>query len=235
MTLSRPHAPRQIRVEENSEAASYSANNDLVRKLEWFLCFALFTALLSTYLAQTMAVAVFLASAALLALAVPVRALRAIFSDWLPWVYVALVLVSVSWSAFPDLSARYAIQVTLTAAFALIIARAMEPHSFLSALMCALLVLDVVGLFLGRYALNAGGMAMIGAFGSKNAFSATQALLFLTSCWVLLSANQNIWLRFLALFSVFVTPFLLIAGRSADFVAPLVLATAVTLLVHSTS
>ena len=140
----------------------------------------------------------FLTAAALFGLTVPIRALRALFSDWLPWPYVILVLVSVSWSAVPDLSARYGVELALTAGAALVLAR-VAPYSFLSALMCAFLVIDVVGLLVGRYALNAGAFAMIGAFGSKNAFSAAQAVLFLTSFWVLLSANQNILMRSLAL------------------------------------
>jgi hypothetical protein len=59
-------------------------------------------------------------------------------------------------------------------------------------------------------------------------FSAAQAVLFLTSCWVLLSTKQNIIMRSLALMSVVGCPFLLIAGRSADSVSPVVLATGIT-------
>jgi exopolysaccharide production protein ExoQ len=94
--------------------------------------------------------------------------------------------------------------------------------------MCAFLFADVLGLFVGKFAWNAGAWAMIGIFGSKNAFSAAQAYLFLTSFWVLLSAKQNVWMRYLALASVLVTPFLLVKGRSADAIAPLLLAVAVT-------
>src|SRR5258708_17682622 len=98
----------------------------------------------------------------------------------------------------------------------------MPSYSFLSALMCALLVITTVSLMNPGYAWNAGALAMTGGLGSKNAFSAIQSILFLTSFWILLSSNQNILMRSLALLGVLVSPFLLIAGRSADSVAPLV-------------
>jgi exopolysaccharide production protein ExoQ len=113
-------------------------------------------------------------------------------------------------------------------------ASAVEPHLFLSAFMCAYLVGSVAGLFIGRFALNAGAMAMIGIYGSKNYFSAMQAYLFLASFWVLLSARQNIWMRSLALMSALVCPFLLVAGRSADAVAPLMLVVPITFLLFLT-
>jgi exopolysaccharide production protein ExoQ len=237
VTLSRLNLAK-LRDEANTEIPSDpapEANNALVRKLEWFLCFASFTALLFGAYAQTIAASVFVAAGALLGLMVPVRALRAIFSDWLPCLYVVLVLVSVSWSAAPGQSGRYAIELAISFALALVIARAMPSYAFLSALMCALLVITTVSLMNPGYAWNAGALAMTGGLGSKNAFSAIQSILFLTSFWILLSSNQNILMRSLALLGVLVSPFLLIAGRSADSVAPLVLATSITLVAYSTT
>jgi exopolysaccharide production protein ExoQ len=237
VTLSRLNLPK-LRDEANTEIPSDpvpEANNALVPKLEWFLCFASFTALMFAAYAPTIAASVFVAAGALLGLMVPVRALRAIFSDWLPFLYVVLVLVSQSWSAAPGQSGKYAIELVITFALALVIARAMAPYSFLSAVMCALLVITTVSIMNPGYALNAGALAMTGGLGSKNAFSAMQAQLFLTSFWVLLSSNQNILMRSLALLGVLVSPFLLIAGRSADSVAPLVLVTSITLLAYSTT
>ena len=234
MTLWRLQTRRHLAAEANAGVLNRPTPKIiLTRKLEWFLCFVSLTALVFSNFSPTISAYAFLTAAALFGLTVPIRALRALFSDWLPWPYVILVLVSVSWSAVPDLSARYDVELALTAGAALVLA-GVAPYSFLSALMCAFLVIDVVGLLVGRYALNAGAVAMIGAFGSKNAFSAAQAVLFLTSVWVLLSANQNVLMRSLALMGVFCCPFLLIAGRSTDAVAPVVLATGVTLLIYST-
>jgi exopolysaccharide production protein ExoQ len=92
-----------------------------------------------------------------------------------------------------------------------------------------------LGLFLGKYAMNAGAEAMTGIYGSKNAFSAAQAYLFLTSWWVWVSSKHSPLIRLLALGSVLVSPLLLIAGRSADAVAPLILALTITVVAHLTT
>ena len=209
----------------------------VLRYAIWFICFVSLTALLfaNTGIFQAIAALAFLAAAALPVLMFPRRTLTALFGDWLPWLYVALAIFSISWSQIPDVSTKYAIELTLTVAAALILASSLEPHAFISALMCCFLVGDALGLFLGKYALNAGAEAMIGIYGSKNAFSAAQAYLFLTSWWVLVSAKHNLLMRLLALASVLVCPLLLVAGRSADAVAPLVLALAITVVAHLTT
>jgi exopolysaccharide production protein ExoQ len=206
-----------------------------VRFLTCFLCFLSFAALQFVNVSQTLAVFVFLAAGAFPALILPKRAMTALISDWLPWFFVALAVLSVTWSRAPDFTIRFGIELALTVAVALIVASVVKPYLFLPALMCAYMVGNVAGLFVGRFALNAGAMAMIGIFGSKNAFSGVQAYLFLASFWVLLSTHQNIWMRSLALLNVIVCPLLLIAGRSADAVAPLTLVVPITFLLFLTS
>jgi exopolysaccharide production protein ExoQ len=207
---------------------------DLIRRLEWSACFLSLTSLAFSNFAPQLAASAFLVTSVLFACIRPARTLKALTSDWLPWLFVALTFVSISWSQAPGVSVRYAAELFLTVCAALIMARGLEPPSFLSALMCALLVVDAVGLYVDRYALNAGAMAMIGAFGSKNSFSAAQAILFLTSFWLLLGGRQGLLMRLLALLGVFSCPFLLIAGRSADSVAPLIVATSLTFLAYTT-
>ena len=91
------------------------------------------------------------------------------------------------------------------------------------------------GLFVGKYAVSLGSEAMIGIYGSKNAFSAAQAYLFLSSWWVLVNAKHSPLMRLLALGSVLVTPILLLWGRSADAIAPLALALTITFVAHVTT
>jgi exopolysaccharide production protein ExoQ len=235
MNLSRPermHSPRSLKRTGITHKSIPKAV--LIRRLEWLACFLSLTSLLFSNLSPVLAPYGFLASSALFAAIRPARAIKALTGDWLPWIFIALSFLSISWSPVPGLSVRYAAELSLTVAAALIMARGLEAPSFLSALMCALLVVDAVGLFVDRYALNAGVYAMIGAFGSKNAFSAAQAVLFLTSLWVLLSGRQSLLMRLLALLGVFACPSLLIAGRSADSVAPLIVATSLTLLAYTT-
>jgi exopolysaccharide production protein ExoQ len=212
-----------------------NSDSALLQRGRWLLSFASLASLTFSNWAPTRAAALFLISAAVLGMINPQRALRATFGDWLPWMQIALAMLSLAWSAVPDLTTRYAIELTLTAAAALIIARSLTPRAFLSALLCAYVLVDVASVLVGRYAWNAGSLAMIGAFGSKNAFSATQAVCLLTSCWVLLSVNQPLLMRCLAFLGTLICPVFLIAGRSADAVAPVVLATSFTLLMFGTT
>jgi exopolysaccharide production protein ExoQ len=210
------------------------AGNIFLQRIQWLLTSLSLTSLTFLNLSQTLAAGVFLLSVAGLAAIDPRRALRASFSDWLPWMQIGLVLLSVTWSVVPDLSARYAVELTLTAVAALIIAQSVPARDFLSALLCAYFISDIASLFVGRFTWNAGSLAMIGAFGSKNAFSAVQAIFLLASCWVLLNGRQNILLRGVALLGMLACPLLLIAGRSADAVAPVALALSFTLLLFGT-
>jgi exopolysaccharide production protein ExoQ len=234
VTVSRLYT-RQLAVKPDVEAA---IKIELVlRVATWLICFVSLTALLfaSAGIFQLITALAFLAAAAFPVLIFPRRTLAALFGDWLPWLYVVLAILSISWSQAPDVSAKYAIELALTVAAALVLASSLEPHTFMSALMCSFLVGDILGLFLGKYAMNAGAEAMTGIYGSKNAFSAAQAYLFLASWWVLVSTKHSPLMRSLALGSVLVCPLLLIAGRSADAVAPLILALAITVVAHLTT
>ena len=206
----------------------------LVHRFEWSACFLSLTSLIFSNFTPQLAASGFLAGSALFGLIRPTRAVRALTADWLPWLFIALAFLSISWSPVPDLSLRYAVELLSTVAAAMVMARGVDPTSLLSALMCAFIAVDIVGLYVDRYALNAGAWAMIGAFGSKNSFSAAQAIFFLTSLWVLLSAKQRLLMRLLALLGVFGCPFLLVAGRSVDAVAPLIVATSLSLLAYAT-
>jgi exopolysaccharide production protein ExoQ len=183
VTVSRLYT-RQLAVKPDVEAA---IKIELVlRVATWLICFVSLTALLfaNAGIFQVITALAFLAAAAFPVLFFPRRTLTALFGDWLPWLYVVLAILSISWSQAPDVSAKYAIELALTVAAALVLASSLEPHAFMSALMCSFLVGDFLGLFLGKYAMNAGAEAMTGIYGSKNAFSAAQAYLFLTSWWV---------------------------------------------------
>jgi exopolysaccharide production protein ExoQ len=236
MTLSTSQPSQGFPAFRGHDAADRTMPKEgLIRGLEWSACFLSLTSLVFSNYAPLLAASGFLASSAAFGLIRPTRVVNALASDWLPWMFVVLAFLSILWSAVPGFSVRYVIELSLTVAAALIIARGVEPTSFISALMCAFLVVDAVGLFVDRYALNAGAWAMIGAFGSKNSFSAAQAIFFLTSLWVLLSAQQRILMRLLALLGVFGCPFMLIAGRSIDAITPAILATSLTLLAYTTA
>ena len=116
---------------------------------------------------------------------------EAVYRGGLIWFFVALWLMSTLWSPVPDQSLRSALQVILTVGAALIMVRALPAASFMTALMCALLTATAASL-MDRQALNYGGLAMIGIYGSKNQFGLSQALLLMVSVWVFMGYAQTL-------------------------------------------
>lgn len=184
--------------------------------IDWYIWVTALSALAFNNFSPTISAAIFIAAAILYLSLKPIKALRSAFNGFTPWYYVLLALISILWSQQAELTARYMIEFAVTTGVALLIARSLSPTAFMSALLVALLIVDVSSLVDPRKAWNTGGLAMIGVFGSKNAFSEAHGILFLTAWWVLLRNGQSPFVRVLALFGVSISPLLLIAGRSAD-------------------
>jgi exopolysaccharide production protein ExoQ len=163
-------------------------------------------------------------------LARPGLALKAAFSFWLPWIYVLFAAMSVFWSQYPDWTLRASIQLVFSTGAFLVMVRALPAKSFLTVFLSAILLADVASLANPRMAWNAGGLAMIGIFGSKNSFGFAQALLIQVSVWVLLDHGQRGLMRGLALIGVVSGAALLLVALSAGAVVALSSALACSLL-----
>jgi exopolysaccharide production protein ExoQ len=96
--------------------------------------------------------------------------------------------------------------------------------------MLAMLVADAASVINPRMAVNEGAYAMIGIFGSKNAFGLVQAVLILAAVWVFLDTSRNWILRGLALLSAIGASYLLLAARSVGAIVGLLAALAVSIL-----
>jgi exopolysaccharide production protein ExoQ len=190
-----------------------------VSALAWCVCCLALTALEFVQFSQTIAAYSFAGASALCAIIEPGRAIDAVLRGALFWIYVAMCLVSVLWSPVSQIALRGALEVALTIGAALIIARTLPPRSFLSALFCALLTATVASLLNPQRAWNAGALAMIGIFGSKNQFGLSQALLVLASAWVVVDARRPLAIRGVALLGATVGLLLLIEARSVDSTA----------------
>jgi exopolysaccharide production protein ExoQ len=179
-------------------------------------------ALLFLQFSQTLAASVFMAVAIGYAAARPGLALRAVFSGLLPWAYVVVAGLSILWSQHTDVSTRAAIQIAITAGAALVMAHALAPRTFMSVWLWALLAADAVVLLNPKTALNAGAMAMIGIFGSKNQMGLSQAILIMVCVWIALDKQRPSALRWLAALSALFAFRLLLSARSVDATAALV-------------
>jgi exopolysaccharide production protein ExoQ len=182
----------------------------------WIACATAVSALTLLNLSQFLAVVIFMASSTWVVMAQPGVALRATLRYITPWAYVFVACLSVLWSQYPEVTARGASQFAFTTAAALVLGRSLPSSLFLSAIMCGVLPAAVATVFAPRMAMNAGQMAMIGVYGSKNAFALMQAILVLVSAWVFVDKKQGWIVRLFALGSFFAGFGLLLLGRSAD-------------------
>jgi exopolysaccharide production protein ExoQ len=147
-------------------------------------------------------------------LARPGLALKAIFSSWIPWIYVLFAAISVAWSQYPDWTLRASIQLAFSTGIFLVMVRALPARSFLTAWLSAILLAEAASLATPTMAWNTGGLAMIGIFTSKNSFATTQALLIQVGVWVLLDHGQRTLMRALALIGAVGGAILIVAALS---------------------
>jgi exopolysaccharide production protein ExoQ len=187
--------------------------------IDWWLCSIASTALAFLQYSQTVAAYTFTAASAICVIREPGRSLEAVRNAGLVWLFVALCFLSWFWSPVPDFTLRGALQVTLTVGAALVFARAVKPSALLSATMGAILIASVASLLDPPMAWNAGALAMVGIFGSKNAFGSSQALLIMTCAWIALDAQRSLMARVVALLGIAIGFSLLIAARSVDSTA----------------
>jgi exopolysaccharide production protein ExoQ len=168
----------------------------------WWIWFVATAALYFLNIIPTLPVIVFMAGSLIYVLVRPGLAIRAIFSTWVPWIYVIFAALSVLWSQFPDWTLRASIQYIFSTGAFLVMAHALPAKSFLTVFLSALLVADAASLAHPAMAWNTQGLAMIGIFGSKNSFGLAQAFLIQFSVWVLLDRSQPRLLRGLAAIGV---------------------------------
>jgi len=165
---------------------------------------------------QTIAVSVFVVASTLYVLYQPGLALRAALSSRAPWLFVILASSSVLWSQHPDVSVRAAAEIAFTVGASLVMAHALPPRSCMLAWMFALLLADGVSLVDQRMVLNAGALAMVGIFGSKNQFGLSQAILILLCAWIGFDREQSPISRVAALIGFAGGSYLIVLGRSVD-------------------
>jgi exopolysaccharide production protein ExoQ len=202
----------------------------LALDFSWWVWFVAIAALPFLDTIRTLPVIVFMAGSMVYVLARPGLALKAIFSSWLPWIYVIFAAMSVLWSQYPDWTLRASIQFVFSTGVFLVMVRALPTKSFLTVCLSAILLADAASLANPRMAWNAGELAMIGIFGSKNSFGLTQALLIQVGVWVLLDHGQGRLMRALALIGVVGGSFLIVAALSVGAVVALSGALACSLL-----
>ena len=196
--------------------------------LTWWVWLIAFSALMFLQLSQTASALVFTLAVVIYALGRPDRAIAAVFDSSLLWPFLLLAIVSAFWSENPDWTFRAALELILTALAAVLMALALSPKSFISAVMCSCLIAtiasviyvggDLPGQLVSGYPIN-------GIFlGSKNSFGGAEAILILAGFWMVLDRSRPPIVRLLTAACLPASGILLIGSRSAAALVALICA-----------
>lgn len=141
-------------------------------------------------------------------------------------------LLSTLWSQYPDNTLRYAAQLSLTLAIAVVIAGRVAPATLLRSLFVVYGIGIVMSLLFGH---TPSGAAWLGIFGSKNAFAAHIAVFALTAVGVAADRGSPLLLRLAGLGGAAISGPLLVLAQSAGATMMVVPCVAVILLVLLTN
>lgn len=206
-------------------APARTTGSDIDWPIWWitFLSLTCFNIAIGTSVALMM---MFLAVWIVYFLAWPARGADHMARTLLPWLFPLLTLASTAWSYVPVTTLRNAIQMLIITGIGILIARAQNARSFISAFMCMMLISVAVGLAMGGVAAVGirGDTALVGIFGSKNNFALMISFAMLSSAAVFLDKDQKNILRIIGFFGCIVSPPILLLAKSLGAIITLFIA-----------
>ena len=142
------------------------------------------------------------------------------------WMIPVLALASIAWSDSAAATAWYGVQLAVTVAVAVLLARLVPPARLLLLLAAAVYFVAGLCLTIGLSSIDpfTGAVSYIGIFGSKNQFGLLIVLLILTSTAICLGREQPAAFRLGAMLALPVAVPLLVQSRSAGAYATVVVA-----------
>ncbi len=182
----------------------------------WWLSFVSLTGFVLETRYGTLAMAICIGSWAAYVAAWPGRCLVWLESYRLPWLLPLFAMLSTVWSIEPAISLKLGTEFLVFTTVAVVSARAQDPRSLISSLMCALLVGVVLSAVTRTTAPvgTTGEIALIGVFGSKNNLANFVCLSMISSVSVLTDRKQPRLLRLLALLGLALDPIMLVKAHS---------------------
>jgi exopolysaccharide production protein ExoQ len=138
----------------------------------------------------------------------------------LAWLMAAFVLASVLWSKAPTETFKYGIEYAATVACALLSATFLPPRALISALTVGLLVIAVLSVALGEYAVDplSGMHNFVGVFTSKNQLGFFLSLLLLAGMALAIDGRQNGPMRLVGVGAALLSLPLLVSSHSGTAV-----------------
>ncbi|MBF9033143.1 O-antigen ligase family protein [Rhodobacterales bacterium HKCCE2091] len=131
----------------------------------------------------------FLLSGMMLMAARPATVVSELLRAWPILALPVFATISFVWSDVPSASLRYGLQLTITFAIAILVARRLPPGQFLGIAVATLGVVMVLSVFTGAY--RADGGALTGYYSSKNAMGSAAALFTVLAVGVAVGAGQS--------------------------------------------
>ncbi len=128
------------------------------------------------------------------------------------WVIAGWALVSVLWSAYPDLTLRHGLQMVLSFAFAIALANRVSPLMFLYISALSYSLVGLLGMLFGR--VRGDGMGWLGLFNSKNAFAGASGFMLIACAAIALDRRFSRGVRLIAALGATTGLFLVIKGQS---------------------
>jgi exopolysaccharide production protein ExoQ len=177
--------------------------------------FVALAALILNPIFGSMAALLFLMAGLALIGSQPERSVAALVRHWYVLILPAFCILSVLWSQYAGLSLRYGIQLALTVAIAIVIASRVPPLMFLRCLYGIYWIGIAGSLLFGRVRDDIG--ALIGIFGSKNAFAAVVAGFLITSIAIFFDRTASRAMRASALAGVALSIPLFVWAQSAGW------------------
>ena len=134
---------------------------------------------------------------------------------WIFLAYPMLAIASTYWSSAPDVSFRYSVQLAFTVMGGLVVAAALDPRRFMTALYVGSAIVALGSLFSGRYGPSMEGPVMIGLTGSKNQMAFVSQLTLAAAAAIFLDKTQSKFLRATTPVAAMIAFTLLVQAKSA--------------------
>jgi exopolysaccharide production protein ExoQ len=165
---------------------------------------------------------IFLICTVILVLRSPGRTLAEARHNILLWLVAGWSLLTVLWSAYPDLTLRYGIQLCITMAFGIALASRLSILTFVRLMAWTYGLIAIAGLLFGR--VRSDGLGWLGLFNSKNIFAGASGFLVIACLAIALDVRQPGRHRALAGAGMALGLFLVMKGQSVGVTLAMIVA-----------
>lgn len=169
-----------------------------------------------------LAALIFLICTVVLVLRSPGRTLAEARHNFLLWLVAGWALLTVLWSAYPELTLRFGIQLAITVAFGIALASRLSLMSFVRLMALVYGVIAIGGLLFGR--VRSDGLGWLGLFNSKNIFAGASGFLVIACLAIALDGRQPGRHRALAGAGIALGLFLVLKGQSVGVTLAMIVA-----------